>query len=132
MDVNVLGAFPPVKVIEDFAISSSEGVHSYGYLICHVAGRLGISTSQAPKVVDDVVFNVIQSQLTLAVAIPLTKVMFEMTKSTWVKPSFPISLKRLNHTYQTQKETAEFLFHHPALNSLDISSSSKGAYRQVF
>lgn len=68
----------------------------------------------------------IQSQLSSAVAIPVTKVMLEAAKSSWEKPSsVPISSKRLDHMYHTQKVSAGFLFHHPPLNSLVVSSSSK-------
>lgn len=42
-----------------------------------MASGLGISMAQAPKVVDDIVFDVIQSQFSSAVAIHITTVMLE-------------------------------------------------------
>lgn len=91
-----------------------------------MASGLGISMAQAPKVVDDIVFDVIQSQFSSAVAIHITTVMLEAAKSTWVKPSsFPISSKRLVRMYHMQEDSVEVLLHHHALNSLVVSSSSK-------
>lgn len=72
---------------------------------CH-----GISTSQPPKIVDSVVFDMVQAQLSFVVAIPLRKVMLEAAPSSWSKPSLvPISTKRLDHMYQTQEESVSFL-----------------------
>lgn len=73
---------PPLVVSSDLPISSSEDVRSVGDLVRRMAVHLGFSTSQTPRVVDDVVFDVvIQAQLSTPVTIPITKVMLETAQS---------------------------------------------------
>lgn len=92
-----------------------------------MASRLGIPTAQATPVVEDVVFDIIRSQLSPTVSLPITKVMLETAQESWAKPSsVPISSKRLDHLYRTQEESALFLFQPPVPNSLVVLSSSKG------
>lgn len=71
---------------------------------------------------DDVIFNIIQSQLSLTVALPVIKVILEAVQSSGSKlSSVPNSTRCLEHMYHTQEDSAPFLFHHPV-----VSSSSKG------
>lgn len=118
---------PLVDISTHLPIPPLEDVAGYGDLVRKMATCLGISTSQATQEVDDVIFDIIQSQLSPTVSIPISKVMLEAAKASWSKPSlFPVSTKCLDHMYQTQEESAPFLFLHPSPNSLVVSSSSKG------
>lgn len=106
---------PTLLVSADLPISPSEIIHTYGDLVHRMVLHIGISMSQPLKIVDDVVFDVIQAQLFSAVATPITKIMREAAQSSWSKPSsIPISSKRLDHMHHMEEESAAFLFHHPS------------------
>lgn len=96
-----------------------------------MTARLGISTSQPQPTEDDNVFDVLQRNLSTAIAIPMTKVMLRTAKEAWDNPaSAPVSSKRLDHMYKIQEESAEFLFNHPKPNSVVVSTSAKTKRRQ--
>lgn len=87
---------------------------------------LFITTSQPTPVADNVVFEMVQLQISSAIAIPMSKVMLQSTKACWEKPALvPNSNKRLYHMYHTQEDSAEFFLKHPQPNSIVVSSSSK-------
>lgn len=118
---------PTPLVSSDLPISPSEDVRTYGIWFIRWHLILGFPCLTPPKIVDDVVFDVIQAQLSSAVAIPIMKIMLEAAQYTWSKlSSVPISCKRLDHVYQTQEKSAAFFFHHPSLNSLVVLSAAKG------
>lgn len=70
-DADAADASLSQAVAPDLPISLSEDVKTYGDLIHRMTSQLVISTSQPPKIVDDVVFDVVQAQLSSAIAIPL-------------------------------------------------------------
>lgn len=96
----------------------------YSDLISQIVARL--TTFQPTPVIDDIVFDVVQSHTSTATAIPMSRVMLQSAKACWDKPVLvPISNKKLDHMYRAQEESAEFLFRHLQPNSVVVSSSSK-------
>lgn len=80
---------------------------------------------------EDVIFDVVQWDLSATVALPMTSVQLNAVKSTWEHPSSaPVSFKRLDHMYRVQEISVEFLFTHPHPNSLIVSSSTKSLKHQ--
>lgn len=98
----VIHPSPPNIVVEDLPIFPLEDVQSYGDLIRDMAAHLDIPASQLAPPVNDIVFDVVQAQLSSAITIPLMKVMLQLAKSTWNNlASMPISSKSLDCMYWT-------------------------------
>lgn len=110
---------PPDAVSENLPVSPNDDFRSYADLIHKMASRLGITTSQPSSPVEDVVFEVLQARSSSVLALPISKVLLDSVKASWVKPaSVSVSNKKLDHMYRTQETLAEFLFTQPKPNSM--------------
>lgn len=114
------------KIFEELPISPSEEVTKYTDLIRKVAVALGFSALEQQPHLSDVVFEVLHRDISTLVSLPLSTVLLQSLKATWVHPaSAPTSTKKLDNMYNIQETSASFLYTHPKPNSLIISSSSR-------
>lgn len=117
---------PPTQVSEDMPILPSENLKCYGDLIWFMAAVLRIQISQLPLTVTDKVYDIVQKDVSTAIALPIPGVLLQHTKEPWLKlTSTPVSSRRLDHMYWVQQEGVEFLLAHPKPNSVVVSFTSK-------
>lgn len=117
----------PIPISEDLPISPMEDAKSYGDLIRKIASYLGLSCSEPKSQVEDVIFDVVQRDVSPPVVLPMTSVLLQAIHISWEHPTLaPTSTKRLDHMYKIQESTAKFLYIHPKPSSLVFSSSAKG------
>lgn len=133
LDASQSDAEAPVSVSEDAPISPSEDLKSYGDMIQKIASYLGLSFSEPRAYLEDVVFDVIQKDVSPAIDLPMTSVLPQAVRSSWERPaSAPTSTRRLDHMCKIQEATAKFLYAHPKPNSIVVSSSTKGRHHQSY
>lgn len=81
--------------------------------------------------IDNVVFDMLQKDLSSTVLLHMTSVMMQAVKATWEHPSSaPVSFKSLNHMYRIEESLAYFLLTHCQSNSLVVSSLAKSRKQQ--
>lgn len=112
---------------EDQPISPSEDIKTYGELIRKVATALGLPLSEPKPTVVDAVFDVLHRDISTPISLPLVSAVLQAIQAAWSNPSSaPTSTKKLDHMYRVQEASAAFLYTHPKLNSLIVSSTVKG------
>lgn len=93
---------------------------------------LGLLISEPHDKVDDVIFEVLNRDVSAPISLPLSSVLLQSIRATWTNPaSAPTSTKCLDHMYRVQESSASFLYTHPKPNSLIVSSASKGKRHQT-
>lgn len=92
-----------------------------------MATALGLPLSEPKPTVVDAVFDVLHRDVSTPISLPLVSTVFQAIQAAWSNPaSAPTSTKRLDHMYRVQESSAAFLYTHPKLNSLIVSSTVKG------
>lgn len=82
-------------VSEDLPVFPSDYFRSYTGIVRKMGARLGISTASPTPVMDDVIFEVVHTNLSSTLSLPSSKVMLQSAKSSWEKPgSVLISSKK--------------------------------------
>lgn len=90
-----------------------------------MAHSLGMSIMQPQPLIEDNIYDVVQSYISAPVALPMPPVLIHTEKAALEKPaSGPISSCRLDHMYRLQEKDVEFILNHPKPNSMAVSSSA--------
>lgn len=116
---------------DDLSIPPSKDVKFYGELIKWMATRLGIPSPEPQTPVGDVVFGIVQRDLSAVMSLLWTAVFLQAVKTTLECPSpAPIFSKSLGHMHRIQESSVDFLYVHPRQNSLVVSASAKSEKQQ--
>lgn len=116
-----------LKVAKDQPICPSEDVKTYGELIRKVAAALGLPLTKPKLQVEDAIFDILHRDVSTPVSLLLSSILLQSIQNAWsISASAPTSTKRLDHMYRVQESSAAFLYTHPKLNSLIVTSTVKG------
>lgn len=82
-----------------------------------MAYTLSLPIVQPQPVIEDNIYDIVQSDISTPVALPMPPVLIQMAKAAMEQISSPISSRRLDLMYRLQEQGIEFVLNHPKPNS---------------